>query len=124
MNIDCSNYSFVDTKICRVANRFRGKESKFLFLYAAYAIKRNYLCLFLLLITVPFKEKKFFYLSLKRFCFSHMLQVSYTELTIISNILRSYIFPFVIHISYFYCTFKICILTIIIKLIVQKMSVV
>ena len=66
MNINCLSYSFIDTKICRVANRFRGKESKFLFLYAAYAIKRNYLCSFLLLITVPFKiEKKFSYLSKK-----------------------------------------------------------
>ena len=125
MNINYSSYSFIDTKICRVANRFRGKESKFLFLYAAYAIKRNYLCSFLLLITVPFKiKKKFSYLSLKSFCFSHMLQVSYTELTIISNILRSYIFLVVIHISYFYCTFKICILIIIINFIVQKMNVV
>ena len=125
MNIIYSSYSFVDIKICRVANQFRGKENKCLIMYAAYAIKRNYLCSFLLLITVPFKiKKKFSYLSLKSFCFSHMLQVSYTELTIISNILRSYIFLFVIHISYFYCTFKICILIIIIKFIVQKMSVV
>ena len=125
MNIIYSSYSFINIKICRVANQFRGKENKCLIMYAAYAIKRNYLCSFLLLITVPFKiEKKFSYLSLKSFCFSHMLQVSYTELTIISNILRSYIFLFVIHISYFYCTFKICILIIIIKFIVQKMSVV
>ena len=42
MNINCSSYSFIDIRLCRVANRFRGKESKFLFLYAAYAIKRNY----------------------------------------------------------------------------------
>ena len=125
MNIIYSSYSFVGIKICRVANQFRGKENKCLIMYAAYAIKRNYLCSFLLLITVPFKiKRKFSYLSLKSFCFSHMLQVSYTELTIISNILRSYIFPFVIHTSYFYCTFKICILIIIIKFIVQKMSVV
>ena len=125
MNIIYSSYSFIDTKICRVANQFRGKENKCIIMYATYAIKRNYLCSFLLLITVPFKiKRKFSYLSLKNFCFSHMLQVSYTELTIISNILSSYIFLFVIHISYFYCTFKICILIIIINFIVQKMNVV
>ena len=63
MNIIYSSYSFVDIKICRVANQFRGKENKCLIMYAAYAIKRNYLCSFLLLITVPFKiKKKFSYL--------------------------------------------------------------
>ena len=62
MNIIYSSYSFIDTKICRVANQFRGKESKFLIMYAAYAIKRNYLCSFLLLITVPFKIKRSFHI--------------------------------------------------------------
>ena len=78
MNIIYSSYSFIDTKICRVANQFRGKENKCLIMYAAYAINRNYLCSFLLLITVPFKiEKKFSYLSKKNLLLAYVTSKLY-----------------------------------------------
>ena len=54
MNIIYSSYSFVGIKICRVANQFRGKENKCLIMYAAYAIKRNYLCSFFVAYNSPF----------------------------------------------------------------------